>query len=258
VKLAFALVKYGTAVSETRVEHMFPSVRTLARAIGRSHRQTQRLLRQLETRELLIRRTSGCGHAAPDRNPRGGATTLYDLDLEPVPAHVPPPESTRPGCNGRDVSPSLQGRHVRQGRGDMRDRGGVTCVSPDLLSTSVQVPIEQAAAPRARTAAAPLRSRADEKAREPNGNNEKVIEKLAFVILKTALELGNELSESDFIELVKSEAARLRIDYGDHPDVSLRVVHNACERARHWESWARAAGRLPRRRSPAAAREVPS
>lgn len=63
-------------------------------------------------------------------------------------------------------------------------------------------------------------------AKDPNGDNLKVIRKLALEVRDTHQFKSNQIA--DFIEEVKQRCATAGIDYGRHAAVPFNVVHSAC------------------------------
>jgi hypothetical protein len=230
-----------------------PGVKRLMQALGRTERTVREGLQVLVETGVLVRD----GYARHTRR--------FKFDLDRLATYSPstPTRAARRATREPCAVPQGSKREtLRRGAGNPAPFRREPCaVAPETLRRSAaQVlgtstdhvpdpqdhhdPQEHRTAPSARHTPTD-NSRA--KSREPAADgNRAVIEALAFQILKQHITEGVTLSDSDFVELVKQACAERHIDYGRHPDVPHNVVHLACERARHWEAWARAAGHLPR------------
>jgi hypothetical protein len=237
---------------------IYPSREYLAHLTGKNPRQLTRDFSALIRFGVLVKVTPRSGGR--------GRTTVYRLDGDALPArphwtpkprHGCPPLSDRNIGTDAQVSPA-KGGHQKQKTWTSEARNVDMDVHRSVLrdqQEEVQVRT---------TAASPPRTWTEEKAREPNGDNQAVIDKLAFLTLKEhvfATGVKVEPNYSDFVDLVKCRCAENHIDIGNHPDVAHNAVHQACDRALHWLAWARAAGRLPRHAPseviPVAAGEAP-
>lgn len=212
-------------------ERIFPSLARVGWLIGKSERQVRSDVAALVGMGVLVEVTPRTGGR--------GRSTVYRLGVDALPQR--PPFGAKPGCPPPGITainPEADSRVLAFGRTE----------NPEADSSKPGSGPHETRKPTAENPEAHFRrsvhdqelivhepstarqtARFIDKAREPNGDNVRVVRRLAFELLDEDPTIEDPQRHSEFVEALKDRCAAALIDRGRHPDVPVHVVQDAVD-----------------------------